>query len=75
MISLTKSEFCQFNLKSKLKLMKKDGKLLKTKCVTNQIYTVYTLYGFYVELIYDETVQDIVKIAPVPSANWIAFYT
>ena len=55
--------------------MKKDGKLLKTKFVTDHIYTLYVLYGFHVELVYDETIKEIIKIGPLPSSNWVLFYS
>ena len=74
MISLTKSEFCNFNLNSRLSLTRKDGKLLTTKHVTNLTCALYMLYDFHVELIYDTEIDEIIKINPINSVNWVDFY-
>ena len=73
MIALTKNEFSQFNLKSRLNLTNKDGVLLSTKCESSYILSVYQIYDFQVVMLYDLERDDITKIEPVNSTQWIDF--
>lgn len=53
-MNLTKEEFSLFNLKSRLKLLKKDGKLLRQRYpVEYMLVSLYSIYGFHIETIYD----------------------
>jgi len=61
-IPLNQSDFVQFNINSKLNLIKRDGKLIATKFSELKIYSYYKLYGFYVEVVFDEAQNDVVGI-------------
>ncbi len=72
MIALTRSEFSQFNLKSKIKLLRKDGKLIKrAKVGPESKLLLFTLYGFYVQCETDPVEDQIRDISIVVSNNWI----
>jgi hypothetical protein len=72
-IALTKSEFNKFNLKSRLNLTNKDGILLSTKCEPKYILSMYQMYDFQVVMLYDIENDDITKIEPVNSTQWVDF--
>ncbi len=74
MITLTRVDFSQFNLKSKLNLIKKDGKLLATKLTDLNIYSMYCIYGFYVEMVYDQDKAEIIKVNLLNNVQWKDFY-
>lgn len=51
---LTKEEFSLFNLKSKLKFLKKDGKLVRQRYPGKyKLVSLHSIYGFHIETIYD----------------------
>ena len=53
-MDLTKEEFSLFNTKSKLKLLKKDGKLLRQRYPRGMLLvSLYSIYGFNIEMVYD----------------------
>ena len=53
-MELTKEEFSLFNMKSKLKLLKKDGKLLRQRYPRGMLLvSLYSIYGFQIETIFD----------------------
>lgn len=72
---LTKEEFCLFNVKSKIKLMEKDGCFLTTKvCENNYLISLYEIYGFYVESTYDCVQMKTVRVEPVLSSKILELY-
>ena len=72
MIPLTRSEFSQFNLKSKIKILRKDGKLIKrAKLGPESKLLLFTIYGFYVQCETDPIKDQIRDISLVISNNWI----
>ncbi|MDB4089455.1 hypothetical protein N9544_07530 [Flavobacteriales bacterium] len=53
-MNLTKEEFSLFNLKSRLKLLKKDGKLVRQRYSGEYLLvSLYSIYGFHIETTYD----------------------
>ena len=75
MIKLSKSNFCDFNMKSRLKLIKKDGRLVATRLASFKIYSYYSLYDFKVEVIYDEKIGDIITIELFKCFDFRSFIT
>lgn len=75
MIELTPIEFSEFNLKSKLKLLHKDGELLNYK-VVNERYNIqlYSVYGFYVQCVSDNMTSQTTDVEIVVSNNWLGFH-
>lgn len=74
MIALTRDEFCMFNNESRLNLIRKDGKLLGTRFVSDKTYSLYSIYDFLVELIFDDDDKKVLEISLVTSRNWANLY-
>ena len=65
-MNLTKQEFSLFNTKSKLKLLKKDGKLLKQRYPRGMLLiSLYRIYGFDIETVYDVNKFETLSVTPV----------
>lgn len=74
MTPLAIGEFCQFNLKSRLSLLHKDGSFLGAVKIAEYECKLFYLYGFFVELIYDESIERVVNISPITSYNILNLY-
>ena len=75
MILLTQSEFSEFNLKSKMKLIRKDGQLLKLKMINDRYkILLYSMYGFYVQCVSDVHTTQITEVDVLVSSNWLQHY-
>ena len=74
-MKLTKGEFCQFNLKSKINLLKNNGTLLMNKKVDemNEL-KLFLIYDFYVEALYNNQENKVIKIEPILNQNWVSVY-
>jgi hypothetical protein len=74
-MDLTRGEFSQFNLKSRVNLLKQRGILLASKII-NTVYEIrlFMIYGFYVEVFYNCLKRDIIKAELVISKNWQSLY-
>lgn len=74
-MKLTKGEFCQFNLKSKIRLLKEHGMMLmRRKLDTIHEIRLFLIYGFYVEVFLTSKEQLILKIEPVLNHKWVDMY-
>ena len=72
---LTKEEFCLFNVKSKIKLMEKDGCFLTEKiCENNYLVSLYEIYGFYVESTYDCSQMKTIRVEPIVNSQILDLY-
>lgn len=74
MTPLSIGEFCQFNLKSRLSLLHKDGSFLGVVNIAEYECKLFYLYGFFVELVYDSTSEEVVNIWPITSYNLLSLY-
>ena len=74
-MKLTKGEFCQFNLKSRISLLNNDGMLLLAKKI-NRLHAIklFLIYDFYIEVFYNHKRNKILKIEPIPNHKWIDLY-
>lgn len=74
-MGLTKEEFCLFNLKSKIQLVQKDGCFL-TRRISGDLFLIslYEIYGFYVETIYDISRFKTTGIEPVINIEIVQLY-
>ena len=67
-MQLTKEEFSLFNLKSRLKLLKKDGVLMRQRYPGEyMLVSLYSIYGFHIETTYD--VADFKTLSVIPVMN------
>lgn len=73
-MKLTKGEYCQFSLKSRLALLKEFGVLVTERYVNNQLIRIFKIYDFYVEVLYDLLNKSFLKAEPVYSSNLVGFY-
>ncbi|MFT5821360.1 MAG: hypothetical protein ACI8ZM_002612 [Crocinitomix sp.] len=72
---LTKEEFCLFNVTSRIKLMKMDGQFLtKRVCEKQYLISLYEIYGFYIETIYDLSQMKTIRIEPIFSSQILDLY-
>lgn len=62
---INKSEFCQFSLAGKIRLIDEFGKLLFIKVYVKRTMIIYRLFNFYVQVIYyGDTVEKAEPISP-----------
>jgi hypothetical protein len=73
-MKLTKGEYCQFSLKSRLALIREFGVLVTEKYVNEKMIRIFKLYDFYVEVLYDLMTDRFLKAEPVYSLNLIEHY-
>jgi hypothetical protein len=69
---LSKGEYSQFSLKGRLNLLQEFGTLINEKYVNEIKITLYLLYDFYVEVIYDN--DSIVKAEPLKNEGMLHYY-
>ena len=75
MIELTRSEFNEFNLNSKLRLLEKDGDVVNHRIIDGRYkIQLYFVYGFYVQCIWDLFSIRIVNVEIIHSLNWLEFF-
>jgi len=73
-MKLTKGEYCQFSLKSRLALLREFGVLVTERYVNNQSIRIFKIYDFHVEVLYDLLNKSCLKAEPVYSTNLIEYY-
>ena len=75
-MTLTVEEFCQFNMKSRIQLLNKDGRLIKVRNVSDKyIVKLYKIYKFFVEVIEMLKNKKTIKVEPVLNLNIIHLYS
>ena len=75
MIDLTPIEFREFNINSRMKLLKKDGKLLNFNIIDHQYkMLLYVVYGFHVQCIFDFKNSKVEDVRIVISNNWMNYH-
>lgn len=74
-MNITKGEFSQFNLKSRIYILLNKGILLSTKKIS-KIHEVrlFLLYGFYVTAIYNRPKNEIQSAEPVLNEGLLNVY-
>jgi hypothetical protein len=73
-MKLTKGEYCQFSLKSRLALLKEFGVLINEKYVNEKLIRIFRIYDFYVEVLYDLLNHKFLKAEPVHNQQLVAHY-
>ena len=74
-MKLTKGEYCGFNLKSRINLLKDHGSLLIEKKI-DETYKVklFSIYDFYVEVFYNYKLHKTLRVEPIINLNLLDFY-
>ena len=74
-MNLTKEEFCIFNTKSKIKLLQKDGTLLRQRRARdNVVFSLFSIYKFHVEIILDIPDMKTLAVSPVMNMDVMKLY-
>jgi hypothetical protein len=73
-MKLTRSEFCQFTLKSRLELLKEFGENILKKKVQMRLISVYTIFDFYVEVYENLASQELERVEPVRNIHFVELY-
>jgi hypothetical protein len=73
-MKITKGEYCQFNLKSKVELLKEFGQLEFERAFGSTSVRIFTIYDFYVEVVYDQMKEEIKKAEPVSFMDILRMY-
>jgi hypothetical protein len=73
-MKLTKGEYCQFSLKSRLALLREFGVLVTERYINEKVIRIFKIYDFYVEVLYDLLNKKIEKAEPVYCANLVEYY-
>jgi hypothetical protein len=73
-MKLTKGEYCQFSLKSRLALLREFGVLVTERYVNEKVVRIFKIYDFYVEVLYDLLNKKFEKAEPVYFANMVDYY-
>lgn len=71
---LSKSEFCQFSLKAKNRLVMAHGELLLNKFFVKEKVCIYKIYEFHVEAIYNANNNELIKMEPIFSQPLLNYY-
>jgi hypothetical protein len=73
-MKLTKGEYCQFSLKSRLALLREFGVLVTERYINEKVVRIFKIYDFYVEVLYDLLNKKFEKAEPVYFSNMIEYY-
>lgn len=72
-MELTEGEFSCFSLVGQLWMLEELGTCLFQIETADRVISVYELYGFYVEEMYDKRKDEIIWVRPI-SFNLLRFY-
>ena len=73
-MKLTRGEFCQFNLNTRLQLVKEFGKNILKKKVEMRLVSVYRIFGFYVEVFENLASHRLEKVEPLKNNSILEVY-
>jgi hypothetical protein len=73
-MKLTRGEFCQFNLNTRLKLLNEFGINILEKKIRKRSVSVYKIYGFYVEVYVNLSSRKLEKVEPLKNIPVLEFY-
>ena len=72
---LTRGEFCQFNHKTRFKLLKEFGRNVLEKKTRMRLISIYQISDFYVEVFENLESQHLEKVEPVRSNSVLEVYS
>ena len=73
-MKLTRGEFCQFNLATRLELLKEFGINILEKRISKKSISVYKISGFYVEVYMNLASRKLERVEPVKSTRILNLY-
>ena len=72
---LTRGEFCQFNDKTRFKLLKEFGRNVLEKKTRMRLISIYQISDFYVEVFENLDSQQLEKVEPVRTNSVLEVYS
>ena len=72
---LTRGEFCQFNHKTRLKLLKEFGRNVLEKKTRMRLISIYQISDFYVEVYENLDSNQLEKVEPVRNHSVLEVYS
>ena len=72
---LTRGEFCQFNHKTRFKLLKEFGRNVLEKKTSLRLISIYKISDFYVEVYENLNSRQLEKVEPVRSNSVLEVYS
>lgn len=72
---LTRGEFCQFNHKTRLKLLKEFGRNVLERQIRMRMISIYKFSDFYVEVYENLDSQQLEKVEPVHNNTVLEVYS
>ena len=73
-MKITKGEYSQFTLQGKIQLLHLYGKVICHKAIDDKGITILRVFDFYVEVVYNEQMDNLIMQAEPVSQNLINFY-
>lgn len=74
-MNLTKGEFSQFNLKSRIRILLSNGILLSSKKISMILeIRLFLLYGFYVKVVFNKFKNEIQSAEPLMHDSMLNIY-
>jgi hypothetical protein len=73
-MKFTRGEFCQFNLKTRLRLLKEFGRAILRKKIKMRLVSVYRISDFYVEVYENLASHELEKVEPVKNIRFLEVY-
>lgn len=74
-VTLTKEEFCLFNINSKMTLLDMHGKMITFKVINDSIViSVYSIYEYYIQVVQRLPKLELVEIKPVQNKEGLFRY-
>ena len=73
-MKLSRGEFCQFSLNTRLELLKEFGKNILKKKVEMRLISVYRIFGFYVEVFENLASHRLEKVEPLKNTSLLEVY-
>ena len=71
---ITKGEFCQFSLNARREMLKEFGNYICEIIIGRKSISIFKIYGFYVELVFNETSNKVERIQPIQNLKLISSY-
>lgn len=73
-MKLTRGEFCQFNHKTRLKLLKEFGRNVLERKIRMRLISIYKISDFYVEVYENLDSHQLEKVEPVRNDSVLHVY-
>ena len=71
---LTRGEFCQFNHKTRFKLLKEFGRNVLEKKISMRLISIYKISDFYVEVYENLDSHQLEKVEPMRNNSVLEVY-